>query len=205
MAAQPVVISATSSCVSSADYLRVYSTSASNSLTKLSSTAPSIDRSDTAQGIRVLISGLQLDFGPLIRTLRAPQFIRFSVDLTIHLPCWYFLSLLWETVLTAFISICDWLYLTDILIFLLFNNCILHLFPSCMCAVDHSWPLICTFDFLAVFPCWQRCIGFRPKSQDKPALQPQYWKQNKRKQNKRTNKQTKNPTRKKPQKYSDAL
>lgn len=85
MAAQPVV-SATSSCVSSADFLRVYSTIASSSLIKISSTVFSIDMWNTEQGTRIMISGLQLDFGLLMRTLRAPQFIHFSVDLKIHLP-----------------------------------------------------------------------------------------------------------------------
>ena len=103
MAVQPSCVSPTASFVPSTDLLRVSSVLSSRSLMKmLNSIGPIIE----SWGIS-LLTGLWLDFIPLLITLWHQQFREFSVHLTAHLPKLYFISLsmrmLKETVTKGFL------------------------------------------------------------------------------------------------------
>ena len=98
------VLATSSNIVSPANMLRVHSLPSSGSLMKrLSSIGPINDPWDAQ-----LVTGLQLDFVPLITTIWAWQFIQFSSHLVLYLSSLYFISFsvrtLWDTVLNVLLK-----------------------------------------------------------------------------------------------------
>ncbi|KAK4806792.1 hypothetical protein QYF61_005588 [Mycteria americana] len=115
MAARSSAISATPpTFVSPANLLRVHSAPSSRSLMKmLNRTGPSIDPWATP-----LVTGIQLDFVPLIATLWAQPFSQFSIHLTVCSSSPYFISFCMIQIHLSHFNLSSLIHLLVVLMFL---------------------------------------------------------------------------------------